>query len=81
MLLSIFTLATAVAAGPVARSTLDPADFQKDVLAASNWYRGQHSADNFKWDDDVAASAQNWADRCSFDHEVCHHITYTTVRN
>lgn len=79
MLFSILAVAVAVAASPLARNSLNPADFQKDVLAASNWYRGQHSANDFKWDDGVAASAQNWADRCSFNHEVCRYITCITT--
>lgn len=40
-------------------------DFRKEMLAAHNWYRGQHSAAPLAWDDNLAGNAHAWAAKCS----------------
>ncbi|EJP61540.1 CAP domain-containing protein [Beauveria bassiana ARSEF 2860] len=40
-------------------------DFKSQMLAAHNWYRGQHSAAALKWDDNLASKSLAWASKCS----------------
>jgi uncharacterized protein YkwD len=40
------------------------------VLTKHNELRAQHCAPALTWDDEVAKSAQEWADRCVFDHDT-----------
>ncbi|KAG7450332.1 PR-1-like protein [Guyanagaster necrorhizus] len=37
-------------------------------LTAHNTVRQQHGADNLTWSDEVASTAQAWADQCNFEH-------------
>ncbi|KAK1218556.1 hypothetical protein PQX77_018760, partial [Marasmius sp. AFHP31] len=39
-----------------------------DVLNAHNDFRAQHGAAALTWSDTLANAAQNWADRCVFEH-------------
>ncbi|KGQ06273.1 Cell wall protein PRY3 [Beauveria bassiana D1-5] len=43
----------------------DSSDFKSQMLAAHNWYRGQHSAAALKWDDNLASKSLAWASKCS----------------
>ncbi|KAL0958753.1 hypothetical protein HGRIS_014077 [Hohenbuehelia grisea] len=52
-------------------STIPGADNAKDkaaYLAAHNSYRKSRGAKSLAWSDDLAASAQKWANRCVFEH-------------
>lgn len=39
-----------------------------EVLARHNMYRARHHAPPLVWDERLAASAQAWANQCTFDH-------------
>lgn len=41
----------------------------QDVLDAHNTYRAKHCVPKLAWSEQVAASAQQWADRCVFEHQ------------
>lgn len=47
------------------------ADFQRDMLAAHNYFRDQHGSPNVTWDTDAEANAQAWANQCQFQHQAC----------
>jgi uncharacterized protein YkwD len=48
-------------------SDASDADVQA-YLDAHNSVRAQHGAVNLVWDNTLAAAAQEWADRCVFEH-------------
>lgn len=39
-----------------------------DILKYHNQYRAKHHAPNLKWNDTLATYAQNWSNRCQFQH-------------
>jgi uncharacterized protein YkwD len=45
------------------------AGWQSDVLNAHNEFRADHCAPALTWADDLASSAQAWADACVFAHD------------
>ncbi|KAG8415394.1 hypothetical protein J3458_009244 [Metarhizium acridum] len=45
------------------------ANFKREMLAAHNFFRGQHSADPLSWNPDLAKKAQDWADTCNWAHD------------
>ncbi|OAA44091.1 CAP domain protein [Beauveria brongniartii RCEF 3172] len=51
--------------GKVEPGAGDSSDFKSQMLAAHNWYRGQHSAAALKWDDNLASKSLAWASKCS----------------
>jgi hypothetical protein len=60
-------------AGPAGTDPVAPvgttiADWQKQMLDQHNLYRAKHCAPALTWDDEVAKSAQAWADGCVFEH-------------
>lgn len=44
--------------------------FQNAVLDSTNYYRGQHQANPLRWDDSLASYAQDYAQKCVFEHSV-----------
>jgi uncharacterized protein YkwD len=40
----------------------------REILDAHNAYRAKHCAPALEWDDKLEATAQDWADRCEFEH-------------
>lgn len=46
--------------------------FQDAVLNSTNYYRSQHQANPLRWDDSLASYAQDYAQKCVFEHSVCH---------
>ena len=40
----------------------------EQYLAAHNDFRAQHEANPLMWNDDLATKAQEWANRCIFEH-------------
>jgi hypothetical protein len=40
------------------------------MLAAHNFYRGEHNASDLSWNDTSAEFAANWAKPCLFKHSV-----------
>ena len=41
----------------------------KTILDAHNSYRAKHCVPSLTWSGDLAASAQQWASRCDFNHD------------
>ena len=48
------------------------ADFVSDCVNAQNGYRGQYGENGFNWADDLAASAQNWANNLANTNSFYH---------
>lgn len=42
------------------------------MIAAHNFFRGQHGADPLTWTGDLAQEAQGWANTCNWFHDVIH---------
>ncbi len=61
----------AVWSGAVATPVPAPAplDWTKQVLDQHNLYRAQHCAPELAWDETIAATAQEYANRCIWDHD------------
>jgi hypothetical protein len=70
--LGLVVLAAAVAsASPGPLQALDKTDdFQTEMMAAHNFFRDQHGVEPLTWDDELAESAQNWADTCKIEQKV-----------
>ena len=70
-LLSHFTIAASVTLIVLARAAsadpLPPA--MQAVLDAHNAYRAKHCVPALTWSTELASSAQQWANRCQFDHD------------
>jgi uncharacterized protein YkwD len=47
------------------------ADFQSQILAATNFYRMEQDVAPVTWNDSCATYAQKWSDACVFKHSVC----------
>lgn len=66
---------TAAAGAPPATPPTTPpqtppaGDWQTNLLNKHNEYRAQHCAPAMTWDDQVAQTAQAWADMCVFQHD------------
>jgi len=50
---------------------------QAAVLNSTNYYRAQHQAGALTWDDGLASYAQDYANKCAWQHSVSegHHTT------
>ena len=70
-LLSHFTIAASVTLIVLARAaSADPLPLAwQAVLGAHNAYRGKHCVPALTWSTELASSAQQWANRCQFDHD------------
>jgi uncharacterized protein YkwD len=72
--LAAITIAVGTAAGlslaawSATRAASQPAGVQA-MLAAHNAYRSKHCVPGLGWSAQIAASAQQWASRCSFSHQ------------
>jgi len=60
-------------------------DWTKQILDRHNFYRAQHCAPDLVWDEEIAASAQVWANGCVFDHDSAtpfgENIAYRSVND
>lgn len=74
--LGVLALATAALATPISKDDTNTIEergfgnFRNDILGASNWFRKAHGANKLVWNDAAAASAQNWANQCKWQHQV-----------
>ena len=63
----------ATAGEPQPREPTEPepsaTTWQAALLARHNGFRAQHCAPDLVWNDELAASAQQWADGCVFEHD------------
>ena len=59
-------IATWAPADPAPPTVLS--DWKAQILEKHNFYRAQHCAPALTWDDEIASSAQGWADGCVFSH-------------
>lgn len=69
---SILTLATAgmATAAPAELEQRPRGNFKAEMLAAHNFFRGQHGAEPLSWKGNLASKAQDWADTCRWSHDV-----------
>lgn len=49
----------------------DDDEFKEAVLNVTNTYRKQHNATALEWNETLADGAQEWSERCVFEHSVC----------
>lgn len=47
---------------------------QDAVLNSTNYYRAQHQANAISWDDSLASYAQNYAQKCIWQHSVSSYL-------
>ncbi|TWU74604.1 hypothetical protein ED733_000997 [Metarhizium rileyi] len=69
---SIFSVLAATglsAAAPTQVEERQGGDFQGEMIAAHNFYRGQHDAKPLSWNNNLAIDAQNWANTCNWAHD------------
>jgi hypothetical protein len=64
---------TVTSAAPVSTSSSyeNDADFQSEILAATNFYRMEQGVAAVTWNASMATYAQKWSDACVFKHSVC----------
>jgi len=64
---------TVTSAAPVSTSSSyeNDADFQSEILAATNFYRMEQGVAAVTWNQSMATYAQKWSDACVFKHSVC----------
>jgi uncharacterized protein YkwD len=64
---------TDTSAAPVSTSSSyeNDADFQSQILAATNFYRMEQGVAAVTWNQSMATYAQKWSDACVFKHSVC----------
>ena len=69
---------TVTSAAPVSTSSsyTNDADFQSQILAATNFYRMEQDVAAVTWNASIAAYAQKWSDACVFKHSVCYISTW-----
>ncbi|KID72465.1 Protein PRY1 [Metarhizium brunneum] len=69
--ISILTLATAgmATAAPAELEQRPRGNFKDEMLAAHNFFRGQHGAEPLSWKGNLASKAQDWADTCRWSHD------------
>jgi uncharacterized protein YkwD len=58
--------------GPVATGAMSYTGgaFQAAVLNSTNYYRSQHQAQALSWDENLASYAQDYAEKCQWQHSV-----------
>lgn len=65
---TIITVTAPPAATPTSTTYTSDSDFKSSMLAAHNFYRGEHNASDLSWNDTSAEFAANWAKPCVFKH-------------
>ena len=48
----------------------DDSLFQETILNVTNTYRKQHNATALRWNDTLAEYAEEWSEKCEFEHSV-----------
>jgi hypothetical protein len=71
--LAAVSTVTVTTAAPVSTSSSyeNDADFQSEILAATNFYRMEQGVGAVTWNQSMATYAQKWSDACVFKHSVC----------
>jgi hypothetical protein len=71
--LAAVSTTTVTSAAPVSTSPSyeNDADFQSQILAATNFYRMEQGVAAVTWNASIATYAQKWSDACVFKHSVC----------
>lgn len=64
------TITVSAAPLPTSPSYTDADSFQKDMLTAHNFYRGEHGVKDLVWNETSADFASDWAEGCRFVHSV-----------
>ncbi|KAL5321113.1 hypothetical protein ACEPPN_011925 [Leptodophora sp. 'Broadleaf-Isolate-01'] len=62
------TITVSAAPLPTSPSYTDADSFQKDMLTAHNFYRGEHGVKDLVWNETSADFASDWAEGCRFVH-------------
>ncbi|KAH7417468.1 CAP domain-containing protein [Cadophora sp. MPI-SDFR-AT-0126] len=60
--------ASSTAPSPTSPSYTDADTFQKDMLTAHNFYRGEHGVKDLVWNETSAEFAADWVKGCRFEH-------------
>jgi hypothetical protein len=55
---------------PASTSYTSDTEFKDAMLNVTNRYRKEHHADALTWNETLAATAQDWADKCKWKHSV-----------
>ena len=55
---------------PTSTSYTNDQAFQNAILAATNFYRGEHNVSAVTWNSTSANYALSWSSKCNFDHSV-----------
>jgi len=61
-------LTALVLAAPAFSAIIIPRAAKDEYLQAHNDFRAQHGAAALTWNDNMAGSAQGWANQCVFEH-------------
>jgi uncharacterized protein YkwD len=56
-------------ADPAATPPAAAPDWKQAIVDRHNLYRAQHCSVDLRWDEEIAATAQEWANRCIWDHD------------
>lgn len=62
------TITQAAPTTPESASYTDATDLRTSVLNSTNFYRYEHSANFLYWNSSLASYAQNWANKCQWEH-------------
>ncbi len=65
---TVSTITASSTPQPTSSSYTNAATFEKDMLDAHNFYRGEHGVGELKWNTTSATFAASWAKACNFEH-------------
>ena len=68
--ITVTTVTESAISQPTSTSYTSDSQFQSDMVAAHNFYRGEQNVSNLEWNDTSAKIARDWSKRCVFEHSV-----------
>ncbi|ATZ46294.1 hypothetical protein BCIN_01g09180 [Botrytis cinerea B05.10] len=66
--ITVTTVTESAISQPTSTSYTSDSQFQSDMVAAHNFYRGEQNVSNLEWNDTSAKIARDWSKRCVFEH-------------